>query len=213
MFSGSATYQRELRTDRLALYSERAAVDLGALVGGWAFDGGASYDFAYDQLNDARIRITTPQVLGIKFAVQARHYTPFFDYWTIWSTFSPVGFDEARLSGTWTSRSLPLLVELGGAYREYEDTNAGPSNTTVRKDGYRGFGRVYWSPDSVVRGRPLPGGGWLRWLPIWRRPGPGPLSDHGLSLLRGPARYRDGDSIRIPGGGALRDWRCRRRIV
>jgi hypothetical protein len=148
VFSGSATYQRELRTDRLALYSERAAVDLRALVGGWAFDGGASYDFAYDQLNDARIRITAPQVLGIRFAAQARHYTPFFDYWTIWSAFSPVGFDEARLSGTWTSRSLPLLVEVGGAYREYEDTNAGPSNTTVRKDGYRGFGRIYWNPDK-----------------------------------------------------------------
>ncbi len=118
------------------------------MVGGWAFDGGASYDFAYDQLNDARVRITTPQLLGIRFAAQARHYTPFFDYWTIWSAFSPVGFNEGRLSGTWTSRSLPLLVELGGAYREYEDTNAGPSSTTVRKDGYRGFGRVYWSPDK-----------------------------------------------------------------
>ena len=148
VFSGSATYQRELRTDRLALYSERAAVDLRALVGGWAFDGGASYDFAYDQLNDARVRITTPQLAGIKFAAQARHYTPFFDYWTIWSAFSPVGFNEGRLSATWTSRSLPLLVELGGAYREYEDTNAGNANTTTRKDGYRGFGRVYWSPDK-----------------------------------------------------------------
>ena len=147
VFSGSATYQRELRTDELALYSERAAVNLRGLVGAWAFDGGASYDFAYDQLNDARIRITTPQLLGIRFAAQARHYTPFFDYWTIWSAFSPVGFDEARLSGTWTSRNLPLLVELGGAYREYEDTNAGSSNSTIRKDGYRGFGRVYWSPD------------------------------------------------------------------
>ena len=147
VFSGSATYQRELRTDELALYSERAAVNLRALLGAWAFDGGASYDFAYDQLNDARIRITTPQLLGIRFSAQARHYTPFFDYWTIWNAFSPVGFDEARLSGTWTSRSLPLLVELGGAYREYEDTNAGSSNSTIRKDGYRGFGRIYWSPD------------------------------------------------------------------
>jgi hypothetical protein len=146
VFSGSATYQRELRTDRLALYSERAAVNLRAVVRDWVLDGGAAYDFAFDQLNDARVRLTTPQVLGIRFAAQARHYTPFFDYWTIWSAFSPVGFDEGRLSGTWTSRSLPLLVEVGGAYREYEDTNAGSANTTVRKDGYRGFGRIYWSP-------------------------------------------------------------------
>ncbi|MCL7971903.1 MAG: hypothetical protein M8866_07415 [marine benthic group bacterium] len=147
VFSGSATYQRELRTDRLGLYSERAAVDLRALVGGWAFDVAGAYDFAYDNINDARLRITTPQLLGIRFAAQARHYTPFFDYWTIWSAFSPVGFDEARLSGTWTSRQLPLLVELGGAYREYEDTNAGPATTTIKKDGWRGFGRIYWNPD------------------------------------------------------------------
>ncbi len=154
VFSGSATYQREIRTDRLALYTERAAVDLRALVGGWAFDGAAAYDFAYDQVNDARLRITTPALAGIKFAAQGRHYTPFFDYWTIWSAFSPVGFNEGRLSATWTSRNIPLLVEAGGAYREYEDTNAGPANTTVKKDGWRGFGRVYWSPDRwYVDGR------------------------------------------------------------
>ena len=112
-----------------------------------SFDGAAAYDFAYDNINDARLRITTPALLGIRFAAQGRHYTPFFDYWTIWSAFSPVGFNEGRLSGTWTSPDLPLLVELGGAYREYEDTEAGPANTTVRNDGWRGFGRVYWNPN------------------------------------------------------------------
>jgi hypothetical protein len=147
VFSGSATYQRELRTDRLALYSERAAVDLRALIGGWAFDGAAAYDFAYDEINDARVRVTTPQILGIRFSAQARRYVPFFDYWTIWSAFSPVGFGEGRLSGTWTSRSIPLLVEAGGAYRKYEETNAGPATTTILRDGWRGFGRVYWTPD------------------------------------------------------------------
>lgn len=148
VFSGSATYQRELRTDRLALYSERAAVNLRALVSGWALDGGASYDFAFDQVNDARLRVTTPPFVGIRLAAQARHYTPFFDYWTIWSAFSPVGFDEGRLSATWAARSIPLVLEAGGAYREYEDANAGPETTgTIRNDGWRGFGRVRWSPD------------------------------------------------------------------
>lgn len=154
LFSGSATYQRQLRTDELALYSERAAVDLRAIVGMWAFDGAATYDFAYDNFNEARLRVTTPQLLGIRFAAQARHYTPFFEYWTIWSAFSPVGFNEGRLTGTWSSRSLPLLLEAGGAYREYEDTDVSASVNTVKTDGWRAFGRIYWSPESwYVDGR------------------------------------------------------------
>jgi hypothetical protein len=154
LFSGSATYQRELRTDRLALYTERAAVNLRALVADWALDAAASYDFAYDQINDARLRVTTPAFAGIRVAAQARHYTPFFDYWTIWNAFSPVGFNEGRLSAIWTSRSIPLLIEAGGAYREYEEADAGPSTTTIRNDGWRGFGRIYWSPDRwYVDGR------------------------------------------------------------
>jgi hypothetical protein len=154
VFSGSATYQRELRTDRAALYSERAAVNLRALVSNWAFDGSASYDFAFDQVNDARVRITTPAFAGIRLAAQARHYTPFFDYWTIWSSFSPVGFNEGRLSATWTSRDIPLLIEGGGAYREYEDAETGASSTTVKNDGWRGFGRIMWSPNRwYVDGR------------------------------------------------------------
>lgn len=147
LFSGSATYQRELRTDELALYSERAAVDLRAIVGSWAFDGAATYDFAYDNFNEARLRVTTPQLAGIRFAAQARHYTPFFQYWTIWNAFSPVGFNEGRLSATWSSRSLPLMLEAGGAYRDYEDTDVSTSVSTIKTDGWRAFGRLYWSPD------------------------------------------------------------------
>ena len=148
VFSGSATYQRELRTDSYALYSERAAVDLRAVVANWVLDGAASYDVAYDQVNDARLRITTPSLGGIRLAAQARHYMPFFDYWTIWSAFSPVGFNEGRLSATWTGRSIPLLIEAGGAYREYEETGAAKGNITVKNDGWRAFGRMAWRPDT-----------------------------------------------------------------
>jgi hypothetical protein len=152
--SGSATYQREIRTDRAALYTERGAVSVRALVSGWVIDGSASYDFAFDEINDARLRVTAPSVEGIRLSGQARRYAPFFEYWTIWSAFSPVGFAEGQLSATWSSRDLPLLVELGGAYREYEEADAGPATTTVKDNGWRGFGRVYWNPGKwYVDGR------------------------------------------------------------
>lgn len=147
VFSGSATYQRELRTDRDALYSERAAVDLRAVFSGWVVDGAASYDVAYEQVNDARVRITTPALGGVRVSAQGRHYTPFFDYWTIWSAFSPVGFDEGRLSATWSGRGLPLLIEAGGAYREYEEVTTAAATSTVRSDGWRAFGRIAWRPE------------------------------------------------------------------
>jgi hypothetical protein len=101
VFSGSATYQREIRTDRLALYTERAAVDLRALVGGWAFDGAAAYDFAYDQVNDARLRITTP--------ASTRTRTP--DRPTRRSRkmggVGSVASTGARTAGTWTDATGP----------------------------------------------------------------------------------------------------------
>ena len=39
--SGSVAYQRDIRTDRLALYSERVAADARALLGPWMMRGAA----------------------------------------------------------------------------------------------------------------------------------------------------------------------------
>jgi len=36
---------------------------------------------------------------------------------------------------------------VGGAYREYEDTETYAAASTVKTDGWRGFGRVSWNPD------------------------------------------------------------------
>lgn len=142
--AGSVLYQRVIRTDRLALYSERLAFDIGALFGRVSIDAKAKYDFAYAQFNDAKLTITTPIAAGFDFSVQGRRYLPFFEYWTIWSAFSPVAFNEARGSVRWSSPRLGLSLEAAGGYRKYEDTSAKAEFVGIKDYGWTISGRATW---------------------------------------------------------------------
>jgi hypothetical protein len=146
--SGSLAYQRDIRTDRLAIYSERVALTMRALLGQWVFDGGAKYDWASATLNDARLRATALLPGSFEAGVEGRHYTPFFESWTIWGAFSPVGFNEARASLAWRSDATGLRLEGSGAYRSYEDTRAQLEAERVREDGWRLGGAVAWDRDG-----------------------------------------------------------------
>ncbi len=142
--TGSFSYQREIRTDELALYSERIAAAVGARWRQVAVDLSADYDLAFDEFNTASARVAAPLPAGFEAGAQVRHYEPRFELWTIWGAFSPVGFDETRLWAGWTYPRFHLRLEGGGAWRRYEETDAGAQFVRLEEDGWRAFGRARW---------------------------------------------------------------------
>lgn len=130
-------YQRELTTDRGALYSERAAADGELRLGLTTFTAAATYDVATDAWDEASLRAQRTLPLHLDAAVQARHYEPFFPVWTIWGTFDPVGYDEGRADLRWTPPSARLGMGLNAAWRRYAETNTGFGPAPLRRDGWR----------------------------------------------------------------------------
>jgi hypothetical protein len=152
--SGSAVYERVIRTDRLALYSERAALTGRALLGPADLDVSARYDFSFQQLDQFRSRLSVPVIHGLSLSATYRHYRPFFPLWTIWGAFSPVGYDEGSGTVGWRVPSLALDLRAGGGYRWYENSNTAGSNLAGLKDtGWRAFGGASWTTgDWFARG-------------------------------------------------------------
>lgn len=140
--SGAITYQREIRTDRLALYTERVGGDVGVRLGDVIVDLAADYDLGWEEFNEASVRVATPLPRGFELMGQARRYIPHFELWTIWGAFSPVGFDEGRVWVAWNAPRADLRLEAGGAYREYEETDAGAEFVRLENSGWRAFGRA-----------------------------------------------------------------------
>jgi hypothetical protein len=139
--AAALTYQRVLIADRSGLYSERAALDASVRRFGAAVDLDLTYDFATGDWNEARLRLGTPNVGTYNGWLEARHSRPFFELWTIWGAFSPVGFDEARGVFDWRPGSMPLDISLRGGYQQYAPTNTGIS---LRTNGWRAGGDVTW---------------------------------------------------------------------
>jgi len=140
-----AVYQRVIATDRLGLYSERVAADARALLGTIVVNASAAYDLAYTQFNDARLQVRAPVGRAVDVNLLFRHYSPFFELWSIWGAFSPVGFNEAEATVGWRIGRTGLRVEGGGAYRNYGDTNNELSFTYIKTYGWRAFGRAQWA--------------------------------------------------------------------
>ena len=141
----SVAYQRELRSDRSWLYSERVSADGSMRIGR---EGSADASFAMDlatgSVNEARARAQHPVRDGLAAHGEIRTYRPFFELWTIWGAFSPVGFSEASGGLTWSdaARSLSLAADAG--YRRYADTDAGADFLPMKSDGWRVGGDVRW---------------------------------------------------------------------
>jgi hypothetical protein len=143
-------YQREIRTDRAGLNSERAAADASFRTSSFSLDGGVEADIANEVLNEARLRLSVP--IGTRFstALEARRYRPYFDLWTIWGAFNPIGFKEALATAQWQSRSGMSSLRIGGGLRSYEDDNGGVEFERLRDDGWRVLADAAWTPWPVV---------------------------------------------------------------
>ena len=137
-----AQYEREIRQDRAGLYSERASAAATLRVGRARLSSEVVYDFAAGVFNEARLRARHPIGHGMDISAEGRHSAPFFPLWTIWGTFSPVGFDEGLVDTRWTSPGARLTVSGRGAYRRYQETDAGVASLPLRTDGWRLGGSV-----------------------------------------------------------------------
>jgi hypothetical protein len=140
-----ATWQRVIRTDRAALYSDRVSVDGVMQFRDVAADASLAWDISGQQVNDARLRLARAFRRRLSTSVEARRIRPFFEAWTIWGAFSPVAFDELRATVDWRSSGGSLAIDVRGARRRYDETNAGLESTPLRTDGWRAGAGGEWS--------------------------------------------------------------------
>jgi hypothetical protein len=130
-------YQRELRTDRKGLYSERVALDGFFRAGRMRLEGTFDADLPSRTVNDARLRARAVLPAGFGAVAWARRYQPFFELWTIWGAFTPVAFAEFGLGGSWRSPDGSVGVDVNASRRSYGETNTSPVFGTARSTGWR----------------------------------------------------------------------------
>jgi len=143
----SLRYQREIWADRSGLISERAAADLRIQsLGPVRLTGSADYDVAFNVVGKAHLTLGVPVTsAGLLFEVGARRYRPYFELWTIWGFFDPVGYSEVDGRLSWTA-GPSLVVWASGGFREYEDTNTQPFLTPLESSTIRAAAGLSWTP-------------------------------------------------------------------
>lgn len=147
MHAMTGTYLRVLANDRSGLYAERASLDLATRGYGVRAEGNLALDVASGVVNEARVRVSR-RLASLDLGVDARHHRPFFELWTIWGAFAPVGFDELRASTGWTRRDGAMGATLSAARRAYRDPGTGLQSVPLRTDGWRLAFDANWVPEA-----------------------------------------------------------------
>lgn len=153
--TASLTYQQEGSRRANDFYGERIAGSARLLLGPATLDGELKYDLAGETTNLARVRVSAPLVAGFRASAEYRKYVPYFELWTIWGAFSPVGFQEAQGRLDWMMSDGRLAAHLYGSQRTYEDTDVEtPEGYELRDDGWRlgGGARVSLMDDLILSG-------------------------------------------------------------
>ena len=149
----SLTYQRETTTNEGHLYSERVAGSARVSVQKATVDVELKYDLATETTNLARLAVAAPLWAGFRASGEVRKYVPFFELWTIWGAFSPVGYNEVRTRLDWMSTSGRLSARAHWSHRIYGDTETSDLSATlqVNDDAYRmGIGGRYSIRDDLI---------------------------------------------------------------
>jgi hypothetical protein len=120
----SFTYQRETMIQAEDLYSERVAGSARLLVEKLTVEMEVKYDLAQGQTNLARFSLSRPLSTGLRGTAEVKKYVPFFQLWTLWGAFSPVGFTEGRARLDWMRADGRLAAHAYGGYRKYAGTDA-----------------------------------------------------------------------------------------
>jgi hypothetical protein len=135
--SARVQYQRELRRDREGLYSERFAANGELQVARSTLSGRLTQDLATGDFNELSLALRVPLPGALDGRLEVRQYLPYFDLWTIWGAFAPVGYREARADLEWSRLQSRLTLGLSGARRSYDDTRTGVAFLPLRNDGWR----------------------------------------------------------------------------
>ncbi|MCC6432655.1 MAG: hypothetical protein IT354_17225 [Gemmatimonadaceae bacterium] len=146
----NALYQREVRSNRSALCSERIALDGMYQVKHIALEGAYTQDLASNVINEMRLRVRYPSLRQTELSIEARRFRPFFELWTIWGAFAPVGFDETRVQAAWHNAEHTISFDLHGARRAWQETSAGLDFAPLRAEGWRVGGGALWRPSASI---------------------------------------------------------------
>ena len=147
----TALYHRDVRDDRRGLYSELARLDGVYRFGAASVEAAVERDVVGGEFNELRLRARTPPLGSVALAVEGRRYRPYFELWTIWGAFSPVGFDEGRLDLTWAPSGGDLIVRGEASYRSYDDTGLDEGVGRFRTDGWGLGANASWTPRELWR--------------------------------------------------------------
>jgi hypothetical protein len=147
----SSLYQVDFRSDRRGLYSELASFDAAFRLRGASVEGSLELDAAAGAVNEARVRLRPPPFGASALHLELRRYRPYFELWTIWGAFSPVGFDEARAGVTWSTAPGRLLLRGDAAYRKYDDAGGDGAFGDFRDDGWSIGTQASWAPSDPWR--------------------------------------------------------------
>lgn len=147
----SALYHRDVRDDRAGLYAELARAEGVFRFSGGSVEGSLERDLASGDFNEFRLRLRAPPVRSASVAVEARRYRPYFELWTIWGAFSPVGFDEGHLDVAWARPRGDLILRDEASYRSYDDTGMETAVGRFRTDGWGMGANASWSPGGSSR--------------------------------------------------------------
>lgn len=131
----SVAYQREIRSDRKGLYSERLSAGAFHRRARGSIEAELDADVGTRVLNDLRVTARTRPLATVGLHAFGRYYRPYFDLWTIWGAFTPVGFEEFGAGATLDRN--PVSVTLDIARRSYGDTDAVLTFAPQRDDGWR----------------------------------------------------------------------------
>jgi hypothetical protein len=137
-----AEYQREVDRDTRNFVSERAAVEARITpLQGLRLEAGTEYDIARGLWGSSEADLSYDRSrYGASGGV--RRYRPYFDLWSIWGVFSPVGYDAIR-GRVWVRPTRMLELHASGESFTYEETYATSPLTDFEDSGWRwaaGFG-------------------------------------------------------------------------
>jgi hypothetical protein len=218
MFDTRAEYRREIDPKDHNIVSERAAVSVGAQFAPFHATGSFDYNIAEANLGSADLTLTYVQP---RFTVNAgaRRYRPFFDFWSLWSAFSPVPYNAVNASADVRATSRLTLHGRGELYR-FQQSGANTALVPeLDNSGWRASGggtavlNQHWSIDANVGFEHGPGAASrfadaaLRWSPNAKYT----FDVHGGALDRPlELRYYDASSLWIGGRGERQfgsNWR------
>jgi hypothetical protein len=213
----SAEYRRELDPASDQFVSERAAlVALVRPLDHFAVTGGAEYNLGegWWSTSDLMVRYDAGRV-GADVGV--RRYRPSFPLYTIWGSFSPVGYTSVEGSATATVVTA-LRLRAGGERYWFDGTGAETALNAFEDRGWR----LSLSATATPAARLALEGSYTREfgpgasLESWEgratwRPGPSlALSASGSTLLR-PLELRF-DEARVESMGVGADWQASERL-